>query len=266
MKKLVAIGLIVLATVSALAHAQDMSLRTSDGSELGVQISNYRYEEKVNGNFFMSNEGAKFGFTGSLTSTLADDWYVTGDARYAFGNVNYTGSGTKTANPDQLLELRITAGRDFEAAGYLLSPYAGLGVRALSNDLRGSTSTGAAGYRRDSRYTYLPLGVTHRFHAGAQSRVSTSLEYDVFIEGYQLSHTTDFGAATDLKNSQKKGYGMRLNVAYETAQWSAGIFFHYWDIEDSEPSTYLDPPFIKTAIEPHNTTNEVGVQLKYRFN
>jgi hypothetical protein len=41
-------------------------------------------------------------------------------------------------------------------------PYAGLGFRYLYNDLRGTSSTGAIGYRRESHYFYVPLGVTLR--------------------------------------------------------------------------------------------------------
>ena len=266
MKEGAALVLLILANSPAPAYAQSMSLLTSSGGELGIQISKYNYNEEVNGSFFMSTEGDKIGLTGGFTMAFEGNWYISGDGRYAFGYVNYTGSGTKGSNPDVLTELRVTAGQDFDLGSYLLSPYAGVGVRSLFNDLRGSTSTGAAGYRRYSSYTYLPLGLTHRFLWGAQSRVSTSLEYDYFVEGQQISYTTDVGATNDLKDSQKKGFGARVNVAYETAEWSAGFFYNYWNIQDSDVSSFTAPPVVFAAIEPHNMTREFGIQFRYRFN
>jgi hypothetical protein len=265
MKRSVSLGLLVLANLGTCVHAQSTLLGTSQGTELGIQVSNYLYQEELNGSFLMSTQGNKLGLTANMTVVLSGDWYVKGDGRYAWGNVNYTGSGTKASNPDALAELRILAGRDFGIGNYLLSPYAGIGVRSLSNDLRGLTSSGAAGYRRESWYTFLPLGVTHRFALDGNARVSTSLEYDHLVEGRQRSYTTDFGATSDLNNVQKNGYGVLLSVAYETDEWSTGFFYQYWDIQDSEKGTYTDPSFVYVAIEPHNTTKEFGVQLKYRF-
>jgi hypothetical protein len=265
LKKRVFLGLLVLANIFTLAHAQSMPLKTAEGGEMGVQISNYMYQEEVNGSSLMSNQGSKIGLTGNLTLGLSNSWFLRGDGRYASGNVNYTRSGTKSSNPDALAELRMMAGKDFEIGNYLLSPYAGVGARFLSNDLRGLTSSGAAGYRRESWYTYLPLGVTHRFAVDGKARISTSLEYDFLIEGRQRSRTTDFGATSDLNNLQRKGSGARLSVSYETENWSAGVFYHYWDIEDSEKGTYTDPSFVYVAIEPHNTTKEFGAQVMYRF-
>jgi len=266
MKETTALVLLVLANTPAPAHAQSMSLLTSSGGELGIQISKYKYDEEVNGSFFMSTEGDKLGLTGSFTIAFDGNWYISGDGRYASGLVNYTGSGTKGSNPDVLTELRVVAGQDFDFGDYLLSPYAGFGVRSLSNDLRGYTSTGAAGYRRESSYTYLPLGLTHRLLWGAQSRISTSLEYDHFVGGQQTSYTTDVGAVNNLKNSQKKGFGARVNMAYETGEWSAGFFYNYWNIQDSDVSSFTTPPVVFAAIEPHNTTREFGIQFRYRFN
>lgn len=268
--KTTALSLVLLTSIGASAHAQSMPLQTTTGAELGIQISSYRYEEDSNGSFFMALEGKKLGLTGSFTQTYGDNWYWGADARYASGNADYTSAGTgdKSANPDVYFDTRITVGRDFEVASQLLSPYAGLGYRYLNNDLRGYSTTGAAGYRRTSKYTYLPLGVTHRFRIGKEARWATTLEYDYLIEGVQRSYMTDRptgGFDSDLINQQRNGYGLRLNLAYETPGWSAGIFYHYWNIADSDRGVYTSPGFVYTGYEPHNITREVGVQLKYRF-
>jgi len=236
-----------------------LSLKTTDGFEIGAQVSSYTYEEPG----LMDMKGAKLGLTGSAAKNLGNDWYAVGDARFAFGEVEYTGSGTKSGNPDQLWDLRVVGGRDFAAGGPALSPYAGLGYRTLFNDLRGATSTGAAGYRRTSEYVYLPLGVTHRFQTNSVSRISTSLEYDYLISGRQTTYLSDVDAGLgDPVNQQKNGYGVRLSSAYEKKDWSVGFFYYYWNIAESEKH-YLSS--LVYVYEPKNNTNEYGVQVKYRF-
>lgn len=269
MKKFVTLSLACLAATAV--HAQGMPLKTTTGSEIGIQISGYKYEEDVNGSFFMSLQGNKVGVTGSFTQAYEDDWYWGGDARFANGHTDYqsASTGTKSANPDFYLDARLTVGRDFETGQQVLSPYAGLGYRYLNNDLRGYSSTGAVGYRRTSSYIYIPIGVTHRFRVSNDARFATTFEYDYLLQGIQRSYMTDITSAgnnTDLDNLQRNGHGLRLNLAYETPRWSAGVFYHYWNIADSEIGTYTRPGFVLSGYEPHNITREVGVQVKYRFN
>lgn len=254
-------------STQAQAQAQEFSLATQSGGELGLQVSNYNYEEQLNGAFFISTQGTKFGVVGSITPVVRNGWYATLDARYAFGYASYTGSGTKEGNPDQLFEGRAVVGKDFAMNNFLLSPYAGLGYRWLHNDLRGLTSTGAAGYRRTSQYTYIPLGLTHRMHAGQDARLSTSLEYKYFLGGTQRSALSDANARqNDVVNIQNSGFGASVSTSYDTKRWSLGVFYHYWRIEDSDRATWISSGVpIGTVMEPSNTTTEFGVQMKYRF-
>lgn len=269
MKKTVALGLYAVANLLCAAQAAGPSLNTTTGGDIGLQASTYRYEEVVNDRTFMTTQGTKLGVTASGVRALESDdwrgWFVGADGRIAGGYVDYEGSGTKSGVSDNLVEFRVTGGRDFAMNGYVLAGFAGVGMRKLYNDLRGQTSTGATGYRRDSTYLYLPLGVTHRFAWNEQARVSTTLEYDYLLEGSQLSYTTDFGALNDARNVQRKGYGMRLSSAYEMRQWSFGVFYNYWNIDDSERATYILLPYLYTVIEPKNSTREFGVAIKYRF-
>jgi hypothetical protein len=268
-KRLVVSLAALLMMIPALSHshAESQPLDTLSGSELGLQISDYRYEEHFNGSGFMSNVGTKLGITGSYIQTVSGGWYWGGDVRFATGPVNYTGSGTKAGNPEQLFDVRLTGGRDFARGSYLLSPYAGVGYRTLFNDLSGLTSTGAAGYRRYSTYVYLPLGLTHRFSVNDQARISTSLEYQHLLEGRQQSFLSDSNPLfNDPVNTQKNGYGARLVSSYETAHWSVGLFYQFWSLPDSDRSvlTASGVP-VGAVIEPKNTTAEVGAHLKYRF-
>jgi hypothetical protein len=258
----------MLATLPALAHAQGIPLKTTTGIEIGGQLSQYKYEEEVNNRFFMSLQGSKLGLVGSYARAYGDSLYWSVDGRFAAGNNHYKSAGTGEAghNPDSYTDARVTVGRDFDVGSQVLSLYAGLGSRSLKSDLRGYTNTGAAGYRRSSHYLYLPLGVTHRFRLSEQARWATTLEYDHLIEGRQKSHMTDIvGYTSDLENQQNKGHGLRLNLAYETATWSVGMFYQAWSIDDSEMGTYTSTTTVYSGYEPKNTTREVGVQVRYRF-
>jgi hypothetical protein len=246
---------------------QKVSLLTKDGIEIGLQSYWYKYEEEVSGAFFMSNTGYKHGISLSGTKTLEDNYYIIGDIRYATGDVEYkSASGTGDVS-DDVAEGRLIVGNEAIVDNYLLSSYIGIGYRRLDNDLR---DLGSGGYRRTSQYLYVPIGVTHRFIVDNSSRVSTSIEYDYFIKGDQKSYLSDVSPAYaavfgDPDNKQNKGYGIRLNTAYEMKHWSLGAFLNYWKIGDSERNYYTDGVFIYSVEEPKNVTTELGMQLKYRF-
>lgn len=261
--------LLALLLLPAAVLAQVIPLTTLTSSEMGIDVSSYRYEEVSNGAFFMANEGNKVGIAGSFNQVLENDWFWGADARQAHGNVSYSsgGSGSKGSNPDIITEIRITGGKDYAVGQQVLAPYFGLGYRNLFNDLRGYSTTGAAGYRRISHYTYIPIGVTHRMRLSPQARLSTSLEYDLLLEGRQQSFLSDVNpTSNDPINTQRQGYGLRLIAAYEKLNWSVGAFFHYWDIADSDLSlrTLSGVPSA-LIMEPQNSTREFGLQFRLRF-
>ncbi len=243
------------------------SLKTQDTIEIGVQSYWYEYEEEVDGNFFMSTAGQKYGLSLTGVKNIGHNIYVIGDIRYATGDVEYKSASGKGDVTDYMYEGRLLVGAEKLSDGRLLSSFIGLGYRYLFNDLR---DLGSGGYRRKSQYVYVPIGLTHRFSVNRESRISTTLEYDYFVKGEQKSYLSDIGPAYaavfgDPVNDQKDGYGIRFSTSYEEEHWSAGVFFNYWKIEDSETNYYVDAPFVYSIVEPKNYTKEVGLQLKYRF-
>lgn len=244
-----------------------ISLKTRDEINIGLQSYWYKYGEEVNDAFFMSNTGNKYGVSAAWIKTIGDDYYVIVDARYAIGDVKYkSASGTGNVS-DEVFEGRMVVGSETVIDNYLLSSYLGIGYRRLDNDLR---DLGSGGYRRTSQYLYIPIGVTHRFLLDGKSRISTNIEYDYFVQGEQKSYLSDVDAQHarifgDLVNKQKKGYGVRINSAYEKQNWSIGGFLNYWNISDSEKNYYVDGAFLYTVYEPKNDTKEIGLEIKYRF-
>lgn len=241
-----------------------ITLKTTDALEIGVQTYWYKYEEKVNGSFFMSNKGGKYGASLTGILSLKDDYFVVADARYATGDIEYKSASGVGDVSDNMHEIRLLVGKEAAYDNYILSSFAGLGYRRLDNDLR---DLGSGGYRRTSQYLYLPIGLIHRFMLDGDSRISTTLEYDYLLKAEQKSYLSDVSPAYatlygDPVNKQKDGYGARLSVAYEKKYWSAGLFFNYWKIDDSEINYYG----VWSVMEPRNSTKEIGVSLKYRFN
>jgi len=244
-----------------------MSLKTRDGFDIGIQSYWYKYEEEVNGAFFMSNTGNKYGVSAIGIKTFGDEYYTSVDARYATGDVEYKSASGNGDVEDNMYEIRLLVGNEALVEDYLLAFYSGIGYRRLDNDLR---DIGSGGYRRTSEYLYIPIGITHRFLLDSKSRVSTNVEYDYFAKGAQKSYLSDVGPSYaavfgDPVNKQKHGYGVRLNSAYEQKSWSIGAFLNYWHIGDSEINYYYNGSDVYYALEPKNDTKEVGVEIKIRF-
>ncbi|MGH8687936.1 MAG: hypothetical protein ACREVQ_09535 [Burkholderiales bacterium] len=243
----------------AQAPQKDDPTATRTGLELGIQGSSYKYEEPN----FAKLEGDRIGVTGTFTYVGPDLWYSRFEGRYSYGKLDYTGSGTLSNVPDQLLDVRALAGKDYPAWGVVWSPYVGVGVRFLHNDLRGTSSTGAIGYRRESRYFYFPLGFTMRIGMGGGWVFAPQLEYEAFANGNQRTYLGDVDPSlADVNNDQRKGYGNRGRLALEHGAWTFAAWFEYWNIRDSE----IQPIGGGVALlEPANSTKEYGVELRYRF-
>jgi hypothetical protein len=151
----------------------------------------------------------------------------------------------------------------------------------LYNDGRGHDFFNYFGYRRNSQYFYLPIGVTPHIRTGYDWRISPNLEYDQLLFGNQASYLSDINKHDDIYNSfsdhphayftdlythQHGGYGLRGNVMFETTNYSLGPFFNYWNIDASDIGTYHCNLSTCHGFEPHNQTWEAGLQANYHFN
>ena len=182
-----------LLSVNAV-HAQSVDLMSKSENSVGVTLSHYKYDEPS----YMSLTAALAGFELSRTQSLGTNWpntdqswFVRGDLRYAIGKADYQSaqSGTLNDTPNWYLEARALVGKDFDLGNYVLAPYVGLGFRYLHNDLR--TSDARQGYRRDSSYLALPIGLTHKMKLSNSSQLLTTLEYLHLIKGVQQARLSD---------------------------------------------------------------------------
>lgn len=234
---------------------------TRGGFEAGVQGSGYRYTEPE---IDVKIDGVQLGLRGAYTAPFDEGFFSRLELRLAYGELRYSGSGTAEDQPNLIFEGRYLLGRDFHpGAGFALTPYSGLAYRYLYNDLRGTTSTGAVGYRRYSQYFYLPLGLTTRFQAGSAWVVSPTIEYDVFLGGNQYSKLSDAGFGDpDVRNNQRKGAGFRAALMFDRGPISFGPWLQVWRIKDSE---IVRIAATVGALEPENETREAGLEFNYHF-
>ena len=258
---LMALTACALLAPPAQAQAQTRGLGTQAGEEVGVSLSRYTYDEPG----YMDLKATKLGVDYAITRTYAGAWpntgeasFLTGELRFATGQASYTNSsGTRAGGLDDWYwEARALYGVDLEMDGYVLSPYAGLGYRYLFNDLRSLTN----GYRRESRYISLPLGITVRTRAAQRSQLLSTVEYVHLLSGKQDALLSDIGPGRqDAKLNQRSGSGLRLKVIRQFPTWSIGPTLTYWRVGSS------DVGGTPAVFEPKNNTVELGLSIRRRF-
>lgn len=256
-------------------------------SSMGAEFSYFKYEEPD----LMEEEGPLFGVYGEyVVRTPENDKvssceeflssyrnnYVFGiDAQFLAGQVDYDSRDTGSIDNinDYMFEIRGVAGYDFPMFEQTVwTPYFGIGYRYLNDDSGGKTSTtGAAGYERESNYVYVPLGVKTNTPLSELWQLGFNVEYDVFVDGTQKSHLEDVSPALNtLENDQEDGFGARGSIQFAryADTWNLLVepFIRYWDVNDSNVSviTCGGTP-CAAGYEPKNTSWEYGVKVGTRF-
>lgn len=232
------------------------------GFEIAGQFSSYRYTEpRVD----VEIDGQQIGARGAYRRSFGANRFFRTDARIAYGELDYRGSGVANNNPNLIFEPRVVLGREMQTGGgVVFASYAGLGYRYLYNDLRGQSSTGALGYRRYSHYFYLPIGLSAMFTTASGVQLMPTIEYDYFIRGRQYSQLADTGIAglINSENTQRSGHGYRASFRVVHRKLFVSPWFEVWKIDDSDITQISATSF---GFEPANKTREIGVDVGYRF-
>jgi hypothetical protein len=241
--------------------------QTLPGWEIGGEGYYYSYREPD----LMHQIGPFAGANASYTYKVGSAFLI-GNGIFDLGYLNYKSNGTGNLNGkwDIAGDLRLLAGADLlRNEWFALSPYTGIGYRLLYDWGRNRTSTtGAVGYDRLSRYLYIPVGLSFSFVVGNWV-LRPSAEYDYLVRGEQTSYLSQDGANGDVNNTQNHGYGLRGTLLFETGTaWGRiafGPFVRYWNISDSGPAFFSIGNVLFEGIEPHNKTLEAGATLRLRF-
>lgn len=254
---------------------------------MGAEFSYLKYEEPD----FMEQTGPLFGVyaeyamrtpendkVSSLEEFLSSyqNNYVFGiEGQFLAGQVDYDSQSTGSIDNinEYLFEIRGLAGYDFPVAdATVLTPYLGIGYRYLNNAMGGKRSTtGAAGYDRESNYVYMPFGVKTKTPLEGPWSLGFNVEYDLFLDGTQKSHLEDVSSSlSELDNDQNKGYGVRgsIQLDYQANTWNLLVepFIRYWNIDESNIATITcgGTP-CAAGYEPNNNSTEYGVKVGTQF-
>ena len=133
------------------------------------------------------------------------------------------------------------------------------------------SSTGAAGYERESNYFYSPIGIEFTTPLGSSWSFGTVIEYELFWWGKQISHLSDVDPGfSDPENYQKVGYGARGSIMLERKGRNINLaiepFIRYWNIGKSKKDDiYYNGAYWGYAYEPKNNTTEIGIIISCIF-
>ena len=233
------------------ANAQTSDLATKSENSYALSLSNYKYDEPG----YMTLKAQKIGLAYSGTHAFGatwpnpnQAWFLRTDLSYSSGGADYQSpiSGNISNTPSWYLEARALFGKDFQMGSYVLAPYVGVGHRHLYSDI---------GYQRDSYYTTLPIGITHKVKLDNQAQLLTTFEYMHLLKGQQKVKLATQNVSLD----QKSGYGLRASMLRRQNQWSFGPTLTYWNFDQSEVGGAI-PVF-----EPKNKTLEFGIKGAYHF-
>jgi len=235
--------------------------------ELRPEISYIKYEEPG----VMKESGFMYGIGASYT--YHNNIMIKAEGRYSYGQVDYENSGTIDNIDDYIIEVRGLAGYDFKVSSIsTITPYIGAGYRYLNDDMAGRvSSTGAAGYERESNYYYSPIGIETFSQLSNGWSYGINIEFDIFWKGEQKSHLSDADASyNDLENDQNDGYGWRGSVRFQRkgkkADYSIEPFIRYWNIKKSEKENWTSSGvIIGYGYEPKNNSTEFGLIFSIRY-
>ena len=243
--------------------------------EIGPEIFYQRYSEPG----LMKNTGVMYGvhwlynYRGWLAPPEQGDeneaptakpakWMIGTEGSISYGQVEYDGhlmNGTPyTMNgmDNWMVELRLLLGPDFPKENRVDTLYTGFGFRYLNNGM----GSDPAGYDRQSRYFYLPAGITTLGKLQEGWLLGVTAEFDVFLYGLQSSDLGSVGGSR-IDNPQYEGYGLRGSIKLgkkdKGHSFMVEPFIRYWQIQTSEESS--------GGVEPENNTTEVGARLIWRF-
>jgi hypothetical protein len=237
--------------------------------DVGIQLSHITYKEPG----LMQESGVMYGVTAAYTRIGPDlMWKV--DGTLTTGEVEYVGSywdGTPltfSGIRDTMFETRAVLGStEFVNISSYYLPYIGIGYRYLFD----GADEMPGGYRRESNYVYIPLGIDGMVTTKGRWSVGFTAEYDYFISGKQYSYLSDGDPGYhDIENKQSSGYGLRGSLRFIRSGRNDIIlepFIKYWKIAESDmvPLTYNGATTPYGVVEPENNSTEVGIKILMRF-
>ena len=272
-------GTFVAALISGAALAPGgAQAQTRGGFEAGVEVFDYSYRERLEGDTIVYDDGLFGGIHLNYVETIGGGMFLRGKLSAAVGSVDYRSPNPagddRIEDVDQSIgQLELQIGVDLPVGGATLSPFTGLASRVLVDESGGEVSTGGlSGYDREIGYAYVPFGVGARVPAGTGA-VLLNAQYNLVLKGTSKSQFSKLDPEfEDIELDVDGGHGYEVSIAYEKAlgkhRLSFGPFLRHWKLDRSDTLTIKNPENPNEAIEffePKNRTTEVGLRLSFSF-
>jgi hypothetical protein len=277
-------GVKLVAAACAAMAASAAGAQTRGGFEVGAELFDYNYRERLEGETIVKDDGLVTGLTLGYVETIGNGTFLRARLKGASGSVDYRGSGmdggarlgARLDDVSQSIgQLELHVGKDFQlGAGSTLTPFIGLGTRVLVDESGGEVSEdGLLGYDREVAYAYVPIGVATRFRLGGRSALTVSAQYNWVAGGDVTSKFSEIDdEAPNVKVQLDDGHGFELSaiasVPVGGSEINFGPFFRRWDIGRSRSFILRDPGGSGESIEffePRNHTSELGLRVSYSF-
>jgi hypothetical protein len=137
-------------------------------------------------------------------------------------------------------------------------PRPGVGLTTEWTDLRGLTTTGAAGYERFNRSLWL-LGQWH-MNLFAQGERPATFQAGVLMAGWHDSYLSQAGRYSDVTNRQRRGLSLAVDAPweYEGIKLSLGLRVQRYSDSDRAVSAGLG-----SVYEPANRSVDIRLSVQY---
>ena len=266
-------SLIFLAGTFGFAAVSPLHAQTRSGFEIGAQVSDYNYREKVGSQIVAKDDGKFIGLTASYVQPIGSKTFLRATAASAFGSVDYSSDEGNIKNVYQdVTQVEFHLGHDLRRGdSATVTLFAGIGGRALDDESGGEeTEQGFAGYDRRVGYAYIPLGVAVSGSAGGRMGIVVSAQYNVVVGGTAKSYfSREDSEFPDLKLDLDGGYGFEasamLSAPLGRRAVRFGPFLRHWNINESKTKAFSGGGETEFFVEPANKTTEMGVRLSFAF-
>lgn len=218
------------------------------------QFSTYKQENSDWGEL----KGKSGGAAVRALNTSPTGVVIAGEARFAYGKVDYAQSTGTETKQNYLSDLRALTGRRVGVAESHFTPYLGIGWWRADSASGGITWPGdnfTVVDRRTSDYYYMPIGVQSRHSMGSGNYLEMNAEFDYLLRGTTKVEFPQYGLTEKLVHNRGRGY--RASAMFGFGQWAAGPFVTHWKVAESTTGLIWT--------EPETKTTEAGVRIRYSF-
>lgn len=262
----------LLAAGVAAVLATPAGAQTRPGFEVGAEVFDYRYRERVDGATVVRDDGTFVGLTLGYVETLRNGWFLRARGDGAAAEVDYRNDeGAELRNIDQRISrFELGIGRDVALGRATLTPSVAIGGRTLDDDLGGRTaSDGTVGYDREIAYVYLPIGLAIGMPAG-RARLAVSARYGFIFGGHAKSELSQADPALpDLDLDIDGGHMWELDATVSLPLGrraiTAGPFVRRWSANRSESRVVRFEAVEAEFFEPAARTTEAGLRVTFSF-